>query len=41
MKKIILCIVLVALGFVSCKQEEETNVVSTNPETSAFSDDFR
>lgn len=41
MKKIISCIVLVALGFVSCKQEEETNVVSTNPETSAFSDDFK
>jgi len=41
MKTIISCIVLLSLGLVSCKQEEESNAVSANPETSVFSDDFK
>lgn len=41
MKKIVLSIVFLALGFVSCKKEEEATVVSSNPETSVFSDDFK
>lgn len=41
MKSFLTCILLSAVVFVSCKKQDDTTPESTNPETSAFSDEFK